>query len=105
MMIEVSGEDLHKQLLHINRNLRKGSKLIIEVYENLILLVYKDMEYPVRVINPIINSNKPLFRFELKKYTLFLNIIKKNSKAPTFKLDFHPDYIELNIGKTNYRVE
>lgn len=102
MLIEVLGEDLNKQLLHIHKNFPKGSKLTIEVYEDVMLLVYKDMEYPVRIFQLLSADRKLILKYELKRYILFYKIIKKYSKEPTYKLDFQQDYFVLNIGKTSY---
>jgi hypothetical protein len=106
MLLEVSGEDLRKQLNHIKKNLKGGRRsiLYLEVYEDVFLLVYRNIEMPIRVFNAIGTEHKLRAVYTIVNYDLLQKLIAKFSDCDTYSLDFYPNAIRIKIGTVQFEV-
>ena len=106
MLFDVSGEDLRKQLTHIKKNLKGGRKsiLYIEIYEDSILLVYRDIEMPIKVLNPIGNAHNLRAIYTISDYALLHKLIMKFKDYEIYTMDFYPNSIRMKIGNVQFEV-
>lgn len=106
MLFEVLGEDLRKQLSHITKNLKGGRKsiLYIEIYEDNIVFVYRNIEMPIKVLNSIGGEHKLRAIYTISDYALLHKLIKKFKNCDTCLLDFYPNSIRIKIGTVQFEV-
>lgn len=106
MLFEVLGEDLRKQLSHITKNLRGGRKstLYIEIYEDNIIFVYRNIEMPISVLNHISEEHKLRAIYTISDYALLHKLIKKFNNCDSYLLDFYPNSIRIQIGSVKFEV-
>lgn len=107
MKIDVLGDDLRNQLTHIKKNLNKGPKsaLSIEVYDNAVLLVYRNVELPVKLLNATGTKHKLLAIYKVANYTLLQRIIEKYKDFQSYTLDLSSDCIKMNIGNSQLNID
>lgn len=106
MLLEVSGEDLRKQLAHIKKNLKGGRKsiLYLEIYEDGLLLVYRNIEMPIKVFNTIGTEHKLRAIYTIADYALLSKLIMKFKDFEVYTLDFYPNSIRIKIGTVQFEV-
>ena len=107
MKIDVSGDDLRKQLTHIRKNLNKGPKsaLLIEVYDDEVLLVYRNIELPVKLINATESGHRLTAVYKIVNYTLLQRLTEKYEDFQSYTLDLFPNCIKIVVGNSQFNID
>lgn len=107
MKIDVSGDDLRKQLTHIRKNLNKGPKstLLIEVYDDEVLLVYRNIELPVKLVNATGAGHRLMAVYKIINYTLLQRLTEKYEDFQSYTLDLFPDCIKMGVGNSQFNID
>ena len=107
MRLEVSGDDLRNRLSHVKYTIKGGRKypLYIEIYDNGILLVYRDVEMSVELFNPTGTEHKLRAVYAITDYTLLYKIIKQFKDFQSYTLDFYRDYIRIKTDKSKFDIK
>jgi len=107
LKIDVLGDDLRNQLTHIKKNLNKGPKsaLLIEVYDDSVVLVYRNVELPVKLLNATGEKHKLVTVYKIANYTLLQRISEKYKNFQSYTLDLFTDCIKMNIGNSQFNID
>lgn len=107
MLLDVSGEDLRKQLFHIKKTLKGGPKsiLYIEIYDDSMLLVYRNIELPVKIFNPSGTKHKLISVYTIKNYALLYKLINTFKNMDIYQFDFYPNFIKIKIETSQVMIK
>ena len=102
--IEVAVPDVNNHINHILRVIKGRKKpLELEIYDDVLLLVYNNIEMPVKILKPSKKTHNLKAKYEIER-SLFFSFIKKYKDMPTIKLTFTDNSLETSVSETLYSL-
>ncbi len=106
MELDICGDDIRKQMLHIKKNLQRGRKsvLYIEIYDDSVLLVYRDIELPVKIMNVTGKQHNLKEKYAISDYSLLQKAVMRFKDCEFYKFIFYPNCISIVVDKLQLNI-
>ena len=104
--IEVAVSDINNHISHILKVIKSRKKpLELEIYDDVLLLVYNDIEMPVKILKPSRKSHNLRAKYKILDKSPFFNFIKKCNDLPTIKLTFTEKSMDASVAGTTFSFD
>lgn len=102
IIIEVAIPDINNHINHILRVIKGRKKhLELEIYDDVLLLVYNNIEMPVKILKPSRKTHNLKAKYEIER-SLFFNFIKKYKELPTIQFTFTDNSLKTSVSGATF---
>ncbi len=102
--VNLSRNELQKALIHIRKNIKARKNINIEIYDDIILFVCKNIEIPVPIIKPQETKHTLLANYTLIDYKVLLKILERFPEAQFFEFTFYKDRLDVCINSCKISI-